>query len=129
MAPPLRAQPGLMPLIKRNSREFLDVKKLIEEYADKPSRKKLILLYSLKPAQKLKDRILINSLAENSDTLYEMHYGSLLDYFSDKAQKLYREDKEALYYFKNSPASTWLQLPFEFKGKLKTRLFPLRKLD
>ena len=118
-----------MKLIKRNTTEFREVRDILEEYAEKPSRKKLILLYALKPSEKLKDKVLINGLAENADTLYDMYYDSLLGQFADKAQKLYREEKEPLYYFRGSPESDWLRLPFEFKGKLRTRLFPLRRVE
>jgi hypothetical protein len=54
-----------------------------------------------------------------------MAYQSVLDYLTDRDEKLYREDKEALYYFKSSPSDSWIKSPFELKGKLKKQVMPL----
>jgi hypothetical protein len=115
-----------MLLIKRNSREFKDIEKIFKEYRRMPTRKRLILLYALKPSEPISKRVLINSLPKDSDVLYEMHYNSILAYFADSGEKLYRENRQPLYYFKSSPETDWLELPFELKGKLKQRVFPLK---
>jgi hypothetical protein len=114
--------------VKRNSREFKDIKEIFEEYENKPTRKRLIQLYALKPSESIKKRILINELPQNSDVLYEMNYRNILEYFTDRDEKLYREDKDPIYYFKTSPDSDWLELPFELKGKLRQRVFPLKRV-
>jgi hypothetical protein len=112
--------------VKRNSTEFKDVRSILEEYENKPTRKRLIKLYAIKPTEKIEDMILINTLKQNADVLYNMQYATILEYFWDKAEKLYREDKKMIYYFKSSPGSDWIKVPFEFTGKLKKELFPLR---
>lgn len=112
--------------IKRNSTEFKDVKKILDKHARLASRKKLILLYTLKPYETIKDKVLLNEQKKESTVLYDMSYRIILEYFNDNTKKLFREGKEALYYFKSSGKSKWIELPFEFTGKLKTQLFPLR---
>jgi hypothetical protein len=112
--------------VKRNSSEFRQVKSLLEDYENKATRKKLIKLYALKPTEKEDEMILINTLKQNAAVLYDMQYATILEYFWDKAEKLYRDDKKPLYYFKDSPKSDWLKVPFEFTGKLKRQVFPLR---
>ena len=112
--------------IKRNSTEFKEVKAILEDYENKPARRRLIRLYAIKPTERIDGMILINNQKQNAGVLYNMQYATILEYFWDKSEKLYREDKKALYYFKSSPASNWIKVPFEFTGKLKKQLFPLR---
>jgi hypothetical protein len=112
--------------IKRNSTEFGDVEALMKEYAHKASRKKLIRLYALKPMEALDEKILLNTVKPNGDILYDMNYNSILEHFDDRGHKLYREGRHPLYYFKTSAKSNWMKLPFEFTGKLKKQLFPLK---
>lgn len=114
-----------MELIRRNSDEFARVATLLNDYKNKPSRKKLILLYALKPSEPLSERVLINKLKQNANTLYNMSYDSILQYLEDRHQKLFRESKTPLYYFKSSGGSDWLKFPFEFTGKLRREVFPL----
>jgi hypothetical protein len=116
-----------MELIKRNSTEFNDVEKLIRQYVGKPAAKKLIYLYALKPGEPLEKKILINKLKENGDVLYGINYNTILDYFEDKSEKLFREgNRKPFYYFKTSLKSDWIKYPFEFTGRLKKQLFPLK---
>lgn len=125
MAPRLKISQKILEQIRRNSEEFGRVATLLYDYKDAPDRKKLIHIYALKPSDKLEDRILINKLKQNAATLYNMSYESILQYLDDKAQKLYRESKTPLYYFKSSASSQWIKFPFEFTGKLKKKVFPL----
>jgi hypothetical protein len=113
-------------IIKRGSTEFKDVKKILTEFRDKPTRKKLIRLYALKPSEDLDKKILLNNVQKDSQFIYDMNYSSILDHFEDRSHKLYREGKKPFYYFKFSAKSDWIKLPFEFTGKLKKKLFPLR---
>jgi hypothetical protein len=111
--------------IKRNSTEFKQLRRAFEEYSKKPSRKKLIRLYALKPSETLDEKILLNTLKKDGEILYEMSYNSILEYFMNPSEKLYREEKEPLYYFKSSPRDSWIKFPFELAGKLKKEFFPL----
>jgi hypothetical protein len=112
--------------IRRNTEEFAKVATLLHDYKDRPDRKKLVLLYALKPSQDLGEKILINKLKQNAATLYNMSYDSILQYLDDRTQKLYREGEKPLYYFKSSASSEWLKFPFEFAGKLRNKTLPLR---
>jgi hypothetical protein len=112
--------------IKRNSTEFKDVEKLVRDYEKKPSRKKLIRLYALRPTESLDEKVLVNNRKSDGDVLYDLNYSSILEHFSDRSHKLYRAGRKPLYYFKTSAKSSWCKLPFEFTGKLKTQLFPLK---
>ena len=118
-------RPGGVPQIRRNTEEFAQVATLLHDYHNDPGRKKLILLYALKPSQKIGERILINKLKQNAATLYDMSYESILQYLDDRSQKLYRENETPLYYFMSSASSTWIKFPFEFTGKLKKKVLPL----
>ncbi len=111
--------------IKRNSTEFKEVKGILEDYEKNAARKRLIKLYALKPTEKLEEATLINTLKQNAGVLYDMQYAAILETFWNKDDKLYREDKKALYYFKSSPKSDWMKNPFELTGKLKKQVFPL----
>jgi hypothetical protein len=114
--------------IKRNSREFADVWDIFESYRKKPARKRSILLYALKPTEPLSKRVLINALKENADVLYDLHYNNILEYFSDRGEKLYREKDKPLYFWKSSPSSDWLKLPFELTGAPGKKALPLRRV-
>jgi len=114
--------------VKRNSREFKELKEVFEDYEKNPARKRLIRLFALKPSEKLEKRVSINDLKVNRDVLYEMNYQAILEYFVNRDLKLYREDKQALYYFKKGPGSDWMEYPFELLGKLKKKFFPLKKI-
>ncbi len=116
--------PGMVN-VKRNSTEFKTIKTLLEENKGKAGIKRQVVLYALKPGEKLNQKVSLNALKKDAATLYQMQYGTLLESFSDKDLKLYRENKETLYYFKSSPASTWLQMPFELKGAFKKQVMPL----
>ncbi|MBA3663228.1 MAG: hypothetical protein H0W61_03345 [Bacteroidetes bacterium] len=113
-----------MEQIKRNSREFKVVKELLVDYAESATRKKVIKLYALKPYQSLEERILINDLKKDVAILYDLSYESILEYIRDRSKKLFREDKVALYYFKSSSKSKWIEYPFELTGKLKKQVMP-----
>jgi hypothetical protein len=110
-------------IIKRNSREFKDVKKLLKKHRKDPLRKKLIVLYSVRPAEELKDRV---PLTREQSAFYDLSYDALLDHLENDKKKLFREGNEPLYFFKSSSASPYIELPFEFRGKLKKWLFPLK---
>jgi hypothetical protein len=117
-----------MQQIKRNSREFKDVKSLIEEYAESKSVKKFIRLYAIKPHQKLEEAVLLNELKKDRDALYNLYYASLMDHLSNTAKKLFRDKEAPFYYFKSSAKSRFKELPFEFTGKLKKQIFPLERV-
>lgn len=114
-----------MEQIKRNSREFKEVKKLIEEYESKNMRKRLIMLYSLKPSEDLSAKVLLNK-SKSASVFFDLTYHALLEYFNDSKKKLFRQGNKPLYYFKNSALSKFIEMPFELKGKLKDHLFPLK---
>jgi hypothetical protein len=114
--------------VRRNSTEFNTIAKFLLEYQKKKNRKKLIRLFALKPGEEISERILLNDLKKNGEVLYNMNYEGLLAYLDDPSKKLYRDDEAPLYYFKSSPKSTWNEFPFEFTGKLKKQLFPLKRV-
>ncbi|MDF2453727.1 MAG: hypothetical protein K0S26_3231 [Bacteroidota bacterium] len=114
-----------MILIKRNTPEFKEVKNLVSEYTDSSSAKKYILLYSMKPYQELKEKILLNTVKKDGAILYSLAYDSLREYICSNTKKLFREEKESIYYFKTSSASASIELPFAFAGKLKKSLSKL----
>lgn len=119
---------GSMVAVRRNSKEFKMVEKLVKDYAHKHNRKQHIKLYTLKPGKTLGERILLNGLKENADVLYNISYESLLACFDDPRQKLYRQDEgQPLYFFKTSPSDNWYELPFEFSPKLKKQILSLEK--
>lgn len=107
--------------VKRNSKEFKEIKEIISDYREVSGRKRWILLYSLKPYHALKDAVLINKQKEAS-VLYELAFDSLHDYFLTRTEKLYRDEKSGIYYFKRNPRSKWMEAPFSFKGKLKLQV-------
>ncbi|MCE3225686.1 MAG: hypothetical protein K0S32_237 [Bacteroidetes bacterium] len=112
--------------VKRNSDEFKAIRKLISSYKNKPARMRSILLYNLKPYHSLKDVVELNSQKKNALVLYDLAYNSLEEYFDLPSKKLFRDEDEDIYYFKSSARSRWMELPFNFKGKLKTDLKKLR---
>jgi hypothetical protein len=111
--------------IKRNSREFKDLKELLSEVSEKPTRKKYLLLYSLKDGSNIDERVLINQ-ADKSGVVFELTLQSVLAYMRDRRKKLFRKERSALYAFKDSAASEWMEFPFELKGPYKKEIFPLR---
>jgi hypothetical protein len=54
--------------------------------------------------------------------LYSLAYDSLYEYVHSKNKKLFRDEKEKIYYFKSNAAASAMELPFEFAGKLKKAL-------
>ncbi len=114
-----------MKQVRRNTPEFKQVAEILETYRKSPQRKKLINLYALKPSQELEEKVLLNKLKKDAATLYDMNFDSILQYLGNKAEKLYRDKNIPLYFFKSSPQSKWLKVPFEFTGKLRKQLFPL----
>lgn len=115
--------------IKRNSREFKDIKEIFDDYANLKSGKKWIRLFSLKPYETLEHKILINDLKNAGDALYSINYDTILDYLRDRSKKLFRQDDSAVYYFKSSQKSKWIEFPFELTGKLKKKVMPLKVLS
>ena len=111
-----------MILIKRNTAEFKEIKSIVSEYSDLPTRKKWILLYSLKSYGKLENRILLNTVKKDSDVLYSLAYDSLHEYIYSNNKKLFRDESLHIYYFKSNSITTSIELPFEFTGKLKKAL-------
>jgi len=111
--------------VKRNSTEFKEIKNIFDDYENNAARKRLIRLYALKPTGSLEEMVLINTLKQNAGVIYDLQYATIMEYLRDRKEKLYREDKKALYYFKHSPGSDWLKAPFELTGHLKKEVFPL----
>jgi hypothetical protein len=114
-----------MILIKRHTAEFKAIKAMISEYADVPLRKRWILIYSHKSYSKLENKVLLNTVKKDSDVLYSLAYNSLYDYVHSKSKKLFRNEKDQVYYFKSNSMSTTIEMPFELKGKLKKELSKL----
>ncbi|MCE3259081.1 MAG: hypothetical protein K0S12_722 [Bacteroidetes bacterium] len=108
-----------MQQIKRNSDEFKTVKKIITDPSNKAARMRSILLYSLKSENSLEDAVILNKEKKNAAVLYNLAYESLQTYFDDTSKKLFRDEKEDIYYFKSSAKSKWMEFPFSFKGKFK----------
>lgn len=101
--------------IKRNSAEFKKVKDIFLHYAEKPSRKKSIKLYALRPYEELSEKILINSAA-----VYNITYDTVLDYMTlNRSKKLFREEKSGVYYFKSGSKSRWTEFPFKLAAKIQ----------
>lgn len=119
--------PFPMEAVKRNSEEFKDIKEIFDDYAARPP-KSMIRLYSLKPYQRLDDRILLNKPGRDAAVIYQLCYDSVMQYFRDRSKKLFRESDKPLYYFKGSAKSKWIELPFEIAGALKKKVFPLKKV-
>jgi len=117
-----------MEQIKRNTTEFKAVKEAIDDYANKKTRKKYIRLYSLKPSMTVDEKVLINDLKENVDVIYDLNYEQIADYLRDRTKKLFRDPKSPFYVFKTSAKSKWMEFPFEFTGKLKKQVFPLKRV-
>ena len=111
-----------MELVKRNTREFKVIKSIISDHMEIPGRRRWIRLYSLKPYHGLKDAILLNNQKENPGVLYDLAYDSLHDYIFTRSEKLYKDEDLGFYYFKRSPASKWIEMPFSFAGKLKKQV-------
>src|SRR4051812_22258628 len=107
--------------VKRNSKEFKTVKEIMDDYEDHPRRMKTIKLYSLKSTNDLEKKILIND-AENATVIYDLDYGSIMAYLRDRSKKLFRNEKETLYYFKDSSKSKYPEFPFELVGKAGRQL-------
>jgi hypothetical protein len=116
-----------MELVKRNTKEFKEIKGIISDYTEAPGRRRSIRLYSLKPYHGLKDAILLNDQKQDAGVLYDLAYDSLHDYIFTRSEKLYRDEDLGLYYFKRSPASKWIEMPFSFTGKLKKQVNAARK--
>jgi hypothetical protein len=114
--------------VRKNSTEYRSVEKLIRQYAKKKDRKKFIKLYTLRPGETLKEKIALNASGADMDALYNINYESILAYFENPGHTLYRESEAPFYYFKSSSKSTWYEFPFEFTGKLKKQLFPLKRV-
>ena len=117
-----------MVAVRKNSTEYRSVEKLIRLYAKKKDRKKFIKLYALRPGEILKEKTSLNTAGGSMDAMYNINYESILAYFENSIHTLYREGEEPFYFFKSSAKSTWYEFPFEFTGKLKKQLFPLKKV-
>jgi hypothetical protein len=116
-----------MNLIKRNSREFKEIKSIVSDYEDIGGRRRWIRLYSIKPYHTLKEAVLLNEQGENTEALYNLAYDSLHDYLFNRSEKLYKDEDTGLYFFKRSPQSKWLEMPFSFTGKLKKQILVAKK--
>jgi hypothetical protein len=115
--------------VKRNSREFKQVKDLLEDYEGKKGAKRYIRLYALKPYEDLDKAILLNGKGTDADVRYALAYDSLLDYIRyNRSKRLHRLEDRALYFFQSSPAAKWKEAPFELMGKLKKEVMPLRAI-
>jgi hypothetical protein len=114
--------------IKRNSREFKDIREIFDDYEKDPARKRLILLYSVKPYEDIGQSVLLNTLKKDAAVLYQMNYETVTEYLRDRSKKLFRENDKAVYFFKSSVKSKWIEFPFELTGKLKKHVFPLKQV-
>lgn len=75
--------------IKRNSREFKDIKEIFDDYEFDAARKKLILLYSLKAYESLDKKVLLNKLKGSEAVVYQMSYENVKDYLRDRSKKYF----------------------------------------
>lgn len=109
--------------VKRNSAEFKKIREILLELADKPERRKSVKLFAIRAYEGLDKRILIKSAI-----IYDINYETIVDYISlNKSKKLFRKEKEDVYYFKSSAKSKWIEFPFLFTGKLN-RSIPRLKI-
>ena len=105
--------------VKRNSKEFKAIAEIIEKYAEKPQRKRLIKLYIVKAGHKLDSKIPIDKLGKEGYIYYDLNYDAVKRHLKDPDLRLYKADaEEPFYYFLHSRNKTWDQNPFELKGKL-----------
>jgi hypothetical protein len=111
--------------IRRNTREFRMLRDAFDDYATKPSRTRSIILYSLRPGQPLSARVPLDNKRDPSNVLYNMQYESVQEYFRDRNKKLYWRRGTGLFYFKPTASSTWIELPFEIKGRIRKMVAPL----
>jgi hypothetical protein len=111
-----------MRLIRRNTPGFRSIRELIDELRKDPSRKRSVLLYALKPGEPLSKKILINTLKQNKDVLYDLQYEVIYDLLRERSHKLFGDDRSPLFYFKTAANSTVIESPFEFRGATKKKI-------
>lgn len=111
-----------MIVVRRNSREFRAVLKLLKHLSHHPAEAKQLKLYALKAPGHLESRVAIDPRQGTQKIAYELSFKSILAYLEDPSRKLYRARDKLLYFFKINPSDPLVEFPFEIPGKLRTEL-------
>jgi hypothetical protein len=98
--------------VKRNSAEFKSIREFVNDHPDGHA----IKLYSLKPYEQLKDRVLLKRKSSDDKVIYELELDQLRFNLLDPKRKLFRDDGTGIYFFKESAKSKFIEVPFELKG-------------
>ncbi|MEW6470348.1 MAG: hypothetical protein AB1458_15645 [Bacteroidota bacterium] len=101
--------------VRRGTKEFRKVSRLLKSYRNRRERRRLINLYAFRPGSARKT--LINEAPRSRDLVYDLNYAAILSCLENERHKLYRD--RGMYYFKSSAKSEWKEFPFEFTGKLR----------
>lgn len=113
--------------IARNTKEFKKIKELMDEIAEKRSRKPHVKLFIVKPGRSLKERIAIDSLGKDSSLFFEMNFEMVMEFLRNYDYHLHRSEEEELYFFRRANAEDWDQNPFQFSAALTKKLRPFLK--
>jgi DNA ligase D-like protein (predicted polymerase) len=110
-------------LVRKNTKEFRAVRNILEMYAGRSTRKKVIRLFIVKTGEKLDKRIPVEKLGKDADVYYDINYSAILSNLHDHDHRLHRsESLPGLYYFRSAHFPGWDQAPFLLPSRLVERL-------
>jgi DNA ligase D-like protein (predicted polymerase) len=107
-------------LIRKNTKPFKVIHKIITACKDKPNRKDLVRLYITKAGHSIKDRIGVEALQGNSDAFYDITYNTVLNNLTAPGRQLHQSDSiPGIYFFQTNTNKAWDETPFEFDESVK----------
>lgn len=110
-------------LIKRSSKEFKELKSLMEDLSSDSDVKKKLVLYLVKAGHSLDSMTKLTSKMKNADVLFDFQNEAINYSFLDRSVQLHRsEEIPGLYYFKSKNDEAWDRNPFELKGDARKRM-------
>jgi hypothetical protein len=98
--------------VKRNSAEFKAVREFVNDHPGGSA----IRIYSIKPYEQLKDRVLLKRKSSDDKVVYDLELDQLRFNLLDRKRKLFRDPESGIYFFKSSGRSKFIELPFEVRG-------------
>lgn len=106
-------------LIRKNTKAFKTILKLVSDCQARPDREKLIRLYITKVGHSIEERIGVESIQDESSLFYEMNYQAVLNNLKSANHQLHVSDHPQGIYFFHSANKTWDETPFEFDEAIK----------
>lgn len=116
-------------LIRKNTKAFKTIERIITACKDKPDREKLVRLYITKAGNSIEERIPIEGIEGNAALFYDMTYHAILSNLKSVGHRLQQsDDVEGIYFFHSSSNKVWAETPFEFDETVKKKFSDLPDL-